>query len=577
MSDAVRQIKDKLNILDVISPYVELHKAGKNYKGKSPFAAEKTPSFYVSPDRGMYYCFSTSQGGDIFNFIQAMEGVDFKESLKMLAVKAGVELVPEDPKKKSERERLFAVLEAATVFFSDELEKETEATEYLLNRGVKSETIAKWRIGYAPGSPKHGWREAKDHLESLGYTRDELLKGGIIKTTDAGKEPFDVFRDRIVFPMAEPGGKMVAFSGRILHPDDKAPKYVNSPETDLYKKSDLLYGYDKAKTGIRNLNFSLIVEGQFDVVMCHQAGYSNTVAVSGTALTLHHVQLLERMSDKVVLALDADKAGISAMKKGAQLMLGRGLDVKVAELPLGKDPADLIQVNPVDFKHIIGKSVHVIEFFLHVIKREVTDERSFKLKVREEVLPFILLLPSRIDQEHFVGKVAEYIHSTTEAIRYELDRLREDRKNAPSGFSEAVKETVPEVSNNTNSLINARTFLLAALEVVPEDLRSKVLPHLEAIDTSEFEAISESDFAGVVFALEQQFAHLPKLALQEELVAKLNQLKLGMIRKSMTQARKQLHEIEQSGNDDDLAEVMQMLAQHEKQLREPKIGVDIFT
>jgi|AntRauTorcE11897_2_1112592.scaffolds.fasta_scaffold06621_1 DNA primase len=577
MSDAVRQIKDKLNILDVISPYVELHKAGKNYKGKSPFAAEKTPSFYVSPDRGMYYCFSTSQGGDIFNFIQAMEGVDFKESLKMLAVKAGVELVPEDPKKKSERERLFAVLEAATVFFSDELEKETEATEYLLNRGVKSETIAKWRIGYAPGPPKHGWREAKDHLESLGYTRDELLKGGIIKTTDAGKEPFDVFRDRIVFPMAEPGGKMVAFSGRILHPDDKAPKYVNSPETDLYKKSDLLYGYDKAKTGIRNLNFSLIVEGQFDVVMCHQAGYSNTVAVSGTALTLHHVQLLERMSDKVVLALDADKAGISAMKKGAQLMLGRGLDVKVAELPLGKDPADLIQVNPVDFKHIIGKSVHVIEFFLHVIKREVTDERSFKLKVREEVLPFILLLPSRIDQEHFVGKVAEYIHSTTEAIRYELDRLREDRKNAPSGFSEAVKETVPEVSNNTNSLINARTFLLAALEVVPEDLRSKVLPHLEAIDTSEFEAISESDFAGVVFALEQQFAHLPKLALQEELVAKLNQLKLGMIRKSMTQARKQLHEIEQSGNDDDLAEVMQMLAQHEKQLREPKIGVDIFT
>jgi DNA primase len=577
MSDAVRQIKDKLNILDVISPYVELHKAGKNYKGKSPFAAEKTPSFYVSPDRGMYYCFSTSQGGDIFNFIQAMEGVDFKESLKMLAVKAGVELVPEDPKKKSERERLFAVLEAATVFFSDELEKETEATEYLLNRGVKSETIAKWRIGYAPGPPKHGWREAKDHLESLGYTRDELLKGGIIKTTDAGKEPFDVFRDRIVFPMAEPGGKMVAFSGRILHPDDKAPKYVNSPETDLYKKSDLLYGYDKAKTGIRNLNFSLIVEGQFDVVMCHQAGYSNTVAVSGTALTLHHVQLLERMSDKVVLALDADKAGISAMKKGAQLMLGRGLDVKVAELPLGKDPADLIQVNPVDFKHIIGKSVHVIEFFLHVIKREVTDERSFKLKVREEVLPFILLLPSRIDQEHFVGKVAEYIHSTTEAIRYELDRLREDRKNAPSGFSEAVKETVPEVSNNTNSLINARTFLLAALEVVPEDLRSKVLPHLEAIDTSEFEAISESDFAGVVFALEQQFAHLPKLALQEELVAKLNQLKLGMIRKSMTQARKQLHEIEQSGNDDELAEVMQMLAQHEKQLREPKIGVDIFT
>jgi DNA primase len=211
MSDAVQQIKDKLNILDVISPYVELHKAGKNYKGKSPFAAEKTPSFYVSPDRGMYYCFSTSQGGDIFNFIQAMEGVDFKESLKMLAVKAGVELVPEDPKKKSERERLFATVEAATVFFAEQLEKEPEALEYLENRGVKSETLAKWRIGFAPGPPKSGWREGKDHLEALGYTRDELLKSGVIKTTDSGKEPFDVFRDRITFPMAEPGGRMVAF------------------------------------------------------------------------------------------------------------------------------------------------------------------------------------------------------------------------------------------------------------------------------------------------------------------------------------------------------------------------------
>jgi len=576
MSDAVQQIKDKLNILDVISPYVELHKAGKNYKGKSPFAAEKTPSFYVSPDRGMYYCFSTSQGGDIFNFIQAMEGVDFKESLKLLAVKAGVELVPEDPKKKSERERLFAAVEAATVFFTEQLEQESEALEYLENRGVKPETLVKWRIGFAPGPPKSGWREGKDHLEALGYTREELLKSGIIKTTDVGKEPFDVFRDRIMFPMAEPGGKMVAFSGRILHPDDKAPKYVNSPETDLYKKSDLLYGYDKAKTGIRNLNFSLIVEGQFDVVMCHQAGYNNTVAVSGTALTLHHVQLLERMSDKVVLALDADRAGINAMKKGAKLMLSRGLDVKVAQMPLGKDPADLIQANPVDFKHVIGKSVHVIEFFLHVIKREVTDERAFKLKVREEVLPFILLLPSRIDQEHFVGKVAEYIHSTTEAIRYELDRLREDRQATPSGYSEPVKVTIPDVSNNTNSLINARTFLLAAVEVIPEDLKKKVLAQLESIDTTEFEAVSDSDFAGVVFSLEQQFAHLPKLALQEELVAKLNQLKIGMIRKNMNEARKKLHEIEQQGDDTNLLVVMQTLGGYEKQLREPKLEISIF-
>ena len=574
MSDAVQQIKDKLNILDVISPYVELHKAGKSFKGKSPFTAEKTPSFYVSPDRGMYYCFSTSQGGDMFNFIQAMEGVDFKESLKILAQKAGVELVPEDPRKKSEREKMYGAVEAATVFFSNSLEKSAEAKEYLQNRGVKNETITKWRIGYAPGPPTHGWREAKDELESKGFTKDELLKTGIVKNADSGKEPFDVFRDRIVFPMAEPSGKNVAFSGRILHPDDKAPKYVNSPETDLYKKSELLYGYDKAKTGIRNLNFSLIVEGQFDVVMCHQAGYTNTVAVSGTALTLHHVQLLERMSDKVVLALDADKAGINAMKKGAQLMLGRGLDVKVAELPLGKDPADIIEVNPAEFKSVIGHSVHVIEFFLHVLKREIADERSFKLKVREEVLPFILLLPSRIDQEHFVAKVAEYIHSTTEAIRYEVDRLREEKVAKPGTFSEPIDKNEVPVPVSKSNLTSAHAFLLAAFEIIHEPYIDFIKTELAKVDTQKVEPLSDSEFARVVFMLEQQFAQLPKLALKDELINKINQIKLGVTKLKLTQARAKLVEIEQNQDDVVLIEHLKEISSLEKILREPLLHVD---
>ena len=569
MSDSVQQIKDKLNILDVISPYVELHKAGKSYKGKSPFAAEKTPSFYVSPDRGMYYCFSTSQGGDMFSFVQAMEGVDFKESLKILAQKAGVELVPEDPKKKSERERLYAAIDAATTFFSSELEKNTQASDYLENRGVKAETVTKWRIGYAPGPPVHGWREAKDALETKGFTKDELLKTGIIKSTDSGKETFDVFRDRIVFPMAEPSGKMVAFSGRILTPGSEAPKYVNSPETELYKKSELLYGYDKAKVGIRNLNFSLIVEGQFDVVMCHQAGYVNTVAVSGTALTLNHVQLLERMSDKVVLALDADRAGINAMKKGAQLMLGRGLDVKVAEMPVGKDPADIIQDNPVEFKDIIGHSVHVIEFFLHVLKNEVADERAFKLRVREEVLPFILLLPSRIDQEHFVGVVAKYIGSTTEAIRYELDHLRQTVQKRPGTFSESVAESTPKVSSSDSSLTSTLAFLLASFEVIDKPFIERIKTELKKVDTSAITQLSDSEHARVVFTLEQQFSKMPDLALKDELVTKLNQLTAALIKRKVSRARIELLEIEQSSDDEAFKEKLQEISVLEKTMREP--------
>lgn len=579
MSDAVQQIKERLSIVDVVSPYVELHKAGKNFKGKSPFSAEKTPSFYVSPDRGMYYCFSTSQGGDIFNFIQVMEGVDFKEALKILAQKAGVELVPEDPKQKTEREQTYAVLEAATQFYQAELPKEAEAVAYLKQRGVQAETIAKWRIGFAPGPPRAGWRETKDALEATGIAKDVLFKAGLIKSAEGGKEPFDVFRDRIMFPMAEPNGKIVAFSGRILHPNDKAPKYVNSPETSLYKKSELLFGYDKAKTGIRNLNFSLIVEGQFDVVMCHQAGYSNAVAVSGTALTLYHVQLLERLSEKVVLALDADRAGISAMKKAADLMLRRGLDVKVAELPLGKDPADLISENKADFKKVIGSSVHVIEFLLHVLRREIADDRSFKLRVGAEVLPFILLLPNRIDQEHFTAKVAEAIGTTVEAIRFELDRLREQIKPA------IVREPVSLVQHVDGQAVRpvsdlvqkSYVYLTAAIELLEPSFAKKVQQAATEIKAlGQVAEPDESERAGVLFMLEQQFATMSKLALQEEIVAKLNQFKTYLLRKQLAECRAQLQSTETAADETKLSQTLAQIKELETKRREPAYEVAGF-
>jgi len=579
MSDAVQQIKDRLSIVDIISPYVELHKAGKNYKGKSPFSAEKTPSFYVSPDRGMYYCFSTSQGGDMFNFIQAMEGIDFKEALKQLADKAGVELVKEDPKKRTERERWYAALEASVEFYKAELDKETEAFQYLKNRGVTTQTIAAWQIGYAPGPPKGGWREVKDALETKGFSAEELLHVGLIKKTEGGKEPFDVFRDRIVFPMSESSGKVVAFSGRILHPNEQAPKYVNSPETPLYKKSELLFGYDKAKTGIRTLGFSLIVEGQFDVVMCHQAGYHNTVAVSGTALTLHHTQLLQRLSEKVVLALDADRAGNAAMKKGAQLMLSRGMDVKVVELPVDKDPADLIQSDLAGFKKLVGKSVHVIEFLLHVLKRSEDDLRTLKLKAREEILPFILLLPNRIDQEHFVSMVAKEISSTNEAIRFEVDRLREEHKLQPATATanlDVVESTSPANQVKVDSARSAFLYL-TAMELVADTSIVKVIQtQLELYVPKHEFTISESEAAELSFTLENQIEKMPKLALYEDIVSKLNLLRTRLLQQKLTSLRTQMQTAEQ--NEDAAASLEHLIKIQEVQelLRKELLTVDIF-
>ncbi len=577
MNDAVQQIKDRISILDVISPYVELHRAGKNFKGKSPFTAEKTPSFYVSPDRGMYYCFSTSQGGDMFTFIQAMEGVDFKEALKQLAQKAGVELVAEDPKKKTEREQWYAAMADATSFYGDKLSSEKAALEYLSNRGVKPETIQNWQIGYAPGPPHHGWREVKEHLEGKGYAKVLLQQVGLIKGADGGKEPYDVFRDRIMFPLRDTGCKVVGFSGRILSKDTEAPKYVNSPETELYKKSELLYGYDKAKQGIRTYNFSLIVEGQFDVVMSHQAGYTNTVAVSGTALTLHHVQLLERLSDRVVLALDADRAGIAAMKRSAELMLKRGIDVKVAEIPLGKDPADLILEDPAKFKQIIGKSVHVIDFLLHVLTREEKDERALKRKTRTDILPFLLLLPDRIDQEHFVGIVASAIKSTTEAVRFELDRLREETNQGPLPHHELTESVVKDSSERADVTQSSRVFLEAALAVTEEPLTSFLRKELAQLSEGEVdEVIPESELAGVTFTLEQQFAKMTLQMIQEEVLSRLNLYRTALIRRSLAQHKQALKDAEEMKDDTLLLATLEVIKLLETKLKLPPYSVDMI-
>lgn len=468
-TDSVQRIKERLSIIDVISPYVELHKAGKNYKGRSPFTNEKTPSFYVSPDRGMYYCFSSSQGGDMFTFVEKMEGVDFKGALKILADKAGVELVPEDPKKRDWRDTLYQALEEATKFFEDELTKTKDAEDYLQKRKVSDETRSRWRIGYAPND----WRRLKEHLNKKGFDDKALLESGLIKQADQGKQPYDVFRDRIMFPIMDPSGRVIGFSGRILSKDSEAPKYVNSPETQLFNKSEALFGYDKAKHGIHKLDFSLIVEGQFDVVLSHQAGYSNAVAVSGTALTPEHVSLLQRLSNRVVLALDSDRAGIAAVKRAAELMLARGIDLKVARLHGGKDPADLVAEDPALLKKDIKEARHVIEFLLEILKEEARDERTHKLRARDEVLPYLLLIDNQIDRDHFAKIIATAVDTSIDAIRLETARIenqkRDDRvqklTNAPS---EDRPQHQPATENRKQKLLN---YLSVLHELLPLEER----------------------------------------------------------------------------------------------------------
>jgi len=545
----VEEIKERLSILDVVGAYVELKHAGKSYKGKSPFTNEKTPSFYVSPDRGMYYCFSSQKGGDMFTFIEEMEGVDFKGALKILAEKAHVELVPEDPKKRDARETQYALLEEATKYFFAERESHLHVNEYIGSRGVKAQTVHAWRIGYA----RDEWRALKQYLKEKGFTDTQMLHAGLIKNADQGKEAYDVFRDRIMFPIFDSSGRVVAFSGRTLKNEIGIPKYVNSPETELFQKSEILYGYDKAKQGIRQYDFSLVVEGQFDLVLSHQAGYTNAVAVSGTALTKHHIMLLLRLSKNVVLALDADRAGISAVKRSSLPMLEAGMDVKVAHMPDGMDPADIIRKDPHDFKKNIGTAVHVVEFLLLILKEQTKDERTYKLRVREEILPLLVAIDNRIDREHFEGIIAEGIGSTKEGIHYEVERLGEVQKRSVETKVLPPKVTEKGVVGMSVQRKHAlERHIHALIQVLTGEyswIGSRITAALSSIlDTKEMEAFASRATGGnhgEVFALEEQLEHTKERQLLEDISATLTLFSHITARERLSQLRVLLKQAEE--------------------------------
>lgn len=552
MSDAVQQIKDKLGIVDVVSKYVQLQPAGKHMKACCPFHNEKTPSFTVSPDRGMFYCYGCQKGGDVFTFIQEIEGLDFKGALTQLAEQAGVELVAEDPAKKSARDRHYDVLNTAATFWQEKLTTCQEAEAYLESRGVTARTIGAWRIGYAPGPPVGGWRDTKQHLLDAGYTEAEIEAVGLSKQSSGGKESYDVFRHRVVFPLFDPAGRVVGFSGRFLGDEKEVPKYVNSPETELYQKSQLLYGYDKAKSGIRTYDFTLIVEGQFDVVMAHQAGYTNTVAVSGTALTEHHVQLLQRLSNRVVLALDGDAAGIKAVQRSAVVMLERGMDVKVAALPADQDPADCIQADLPAFKRAIAKAAHVIEFLLARLRAEHADDRAYKLAVRETVLPFLLAIPSAIDREHFVGVVAKAIEVGKPALNNELERLARETKQQPTTLQntnrnhndETPATPVRAASDRQQQYQYMYGRLLAYTEMIPNTAQAVLQDWLETVTgESSSEAIQSLDPKlrnETQFTLEAEIQSLPKTQLYADIAHTMTKFTEQQYRQQLQALRSQL-------------------------------------
>jgi DNA primase len=418
------QVKENLSITDVVSTYIRLEKSGAQFRARCPFHNERTPSFYVSPERKSFHCFGCQTHGDIFTFVEKIENIPFVEALKILADRAGVSL--RDSEKNKEESRLISLLKDATDHLEKNFMNSPEAREYILGRGITEETIKTFHIGYA----KNEWRNLFMYLAQKGYQPEEMVEAGVVieAKDDHGKTKgwYDRFRGRVMFPIRNVSGATVGYSGRIMpalvDPTVAQGKYVNTPETPLYHKSKILFGYDTAKKIMAEKKNVVVVEGQMDLCMSYQAGIHNTVAVSGTAFTDEHIHIIKRFCDTVILSFDTDDAGQNAFKKTALLCLLGGLDVYAVGDIGTKDPADLIREDAKKWLHAIEKKKHVVEVLLNRVMQTIPDEREQGKKVVAEVLPFVRAIQSPVDKAHFVRIISQKTSIPEQTLTEELSR-----------------------------------------------------------------------------------------------------------------------------------------------------------
>lgn len=423
-TNQIEQIKEKLDIVQVIGSYIEVKPAGRNFKARCPFHGEKTPSFMISPDRQTWHCFgSCNEGGDVFSFVMKYENIEFYEALKLLAEKAGVELKKLSPEDQKQFGILYDINDAAKDFYRQEFERNPKIAAYVKERGLTEDTIREFEIGFAP----QAWDQATAYLTAKGFAAADIERAGINFRTERGTYG-DRFRGRIMFPIWNHTGKVVGFSGRILPEYDtgEAGKYINSPETPIFNKSRVLYGFNKAKNHIREMKFALLVEGQMDLLMCHQDGLKNAVATSGTALTADHLKTLKKQTDNIMFSFDNDEAGQKAAERSIDLAKGLDFNVKVLLIKDFKDPADAIRAKPGSMTGYAREAKEAMEFYF---ARYLSHGESFKndpvtfKKNLHVVLAKIKALPSAVEREHWIGQLAQLINMSEHVLREDMERV----------------------------------------------------------------------------------------------------------------------------------------------------------
>lgn len=421
--DAVAEIKQRIAIEDVVGQYVELKRAGRNFKGLSPFGNEKTPSFIVSPEKQIWHDFSSGKGGDMFSFIMEMEGLDFKGALEHLARKAGVDLeqfqTGSGPSSQT-KERVYQALDLAAKFYQVQFSKHKIALEYVFTTRKFTKDIAlSFRLGYSPNNGS----ALVDFLQKKGFTPKELEQAGL--TTKRYHGTADMFRGRLMIPLSDPQGRVIGFTARMLDDNPDAPKYINTPQTMLYDKSRHVFGLAQAKEAIRTSGIAVLVEGNLDVIASHQVSVNNVVATAGTAITEQHLKTISRFATDVRLAFDADKAGMSATERAIPIASRTGVSLSIVTLKDAKDPDELIKKDPKLWEKAISKQQYALDWLIERYEASVDittgkGKRTFS----DVLLPTILGLHDSVEQDHYLTKVAKLLEVSPGALREKMQQKK---------------------------------------------------------------------------------------------------------------------------------------------------------
>lgn len=451
MQDVKEEVRARLNIEDVIGEYVQLKRAGRNFKGLSPFSGERTPSFYVSPEKNIWHDFSSNKGGDVFSFIMEVEGLEFREALELLAQRAGIDMSQYSSKGSQEAAKLKRrLLEAHTLaarYYQQSLLSNQRALEYVFKkRALSKDIVQTFQIGYAPDSGG----ALVQFLTKKGFTSQELSIGGLTNRFGG-----DLFRGRMMVPLMDASGQVIGFTGRIINDDPNAPKYLNTPQTPLYDKGRHVFGLSQAKETIRKNDYAVIVEGNLDVVSSHQAGITQVVATAGTAMTESHLKALVRLSTNARLAFDGDAAGLAATERAIPIAQQVGIDLTIINLPEGaKDPDELIQKDPALWQQAIDSSEGVVDWLLtQYTKREDMTAPIGKRRFTTAALGVVGALKDAVEQEHYMKRISEYTSTSLDTVKQKLHATTDEETYQELRPVHTVVDAKPDPAAQQDNLL----------------------------------------------------------------------------------------------------------------------------